>query len=153
MRAVIQRVTRAEVRSGGKLLSRIGPGLLVFVGIGLNDSAELCRRLAEKILTLRILNDEGGKMNRSILETGGGILCVSQFTLFGDARRGRRPSYTAAAPPAAAAPLYDRFVEELRLLAASQAISVQSGQFQAVMDVELVNDGPVTILVDTDRTF
>ncbi len=153
MRAVIQRVTRAEVRSGDRLLGRIGPGLLVLVGIGLNDSAESCRRLAEKVVTLRILNDENGRMNRSIVEAGGGILCVSQFTLFGDVRRGRRPSFIAAAPPAAAEPLYDRFVEELRLLAVPQGILFQSGRFQAMMQVESVNDGPVTILLDTDRAF
>ncbi len=150
MRAVVQRVSRAEVTAGGEVLGRIGRGLVVLIGIGAIDSIHEARFLAGKVLNLRILDDSEGKMNQSILETGGGILCVSQFTLYGDARRGRRPSYTAAAPPAVAQPLYEKFLEEVTARASPRGITVQSGRFQAMMQVELVNDGPVTILLDTD---
>ncbi len=150
MRAIVQRVSRAEVTAGGEVLGRIGRGLVVLIGVGAIDSIDEARFLAGKVLNLRILDDSEGKMNQSILETGGGILCVSQFTLYGDARRGRRPSYTAAAPPAVAQPLYEKFLEEVMALASPRGITVQSGRFQAMMQVELVNDGPVTILLDTD---
>lgn len=153
MRAVVQRVSRAEVRVGGKVVGRIGAGLLVLAGIGADDTAEAASLLTDKILNLRILDDEAGKMNRSILETGGGVLCVSQFTLYGDARRGRRPSYISAAAPAAAQPLFERLLEELRARAMPHGVLIESGQFQAMMEVELVNDGPVTILLDTGKAF
>jgi D-aminoacyl-tRNA deacylase len=153
VRAVVQRVSGAEVRAGGETVSRIGPGLLVLVGIGRHDTPESAVSLVDKVLNLRILNDELGRMNCSVLETGGSILCVSQFTLYGDVRRGRRPSYTDAAPPAVAEPLYRKFLEELSARALPQGILIQSGRFQAMMQVELVNDGPVTILLDTDKVF
>ncbi len=153
MRAVIQRVTRAEVRVGGQSVSRIDAGLLVLVGIGVNDTPASARSLAEKILHLRILNDDDGKMNRSVMDAGGAILCVSQFTLYGDARGSRRPSYTGAAAPEVAQPLYEVLLEDLRALAAPKGIAIESGRFQAMMEVELVNDGPVTILLDTEKSF
>ncbi len=145
MRAVIQRVGHASVTSGGKLLGSIGPGLLVFVGVTRGDGAETARWMAEKILRLRIFEDEAGKMNRSVEETGGGILVVSQFTLYGDAARVNRPSFTAAAPPEAAKPLYDAFVATL---ASMTSLPVATGAFGAAMEVALVNDGPVTILLE-----
>ncbi|MGH9326298.1 MAG: D-aminoacyl-tRNA deacylase [Terriglobia bacterium] len=153
MRAVVQRVTRAEVRVEGQTVARIGPGLLALVGIGMNDTPASAKNLAEKIVCLRILNDEQGKMNLSIMETGGAILCVSQFTLFGDARGGRRPSYTAAAPSSTARTLYEVLLEDLRTMATPKGVTVESGRFQAMMEVELVNDGPVTILLDTEKAF
>ncbi len=149
MRAVVQRVTRAEVRVNGRVVSRIGRGLLILVGIGTGDTSESGKALAEKIAHLRIFDDEQGKMNRSLLDRGGGVLCVSQFTLYGDCRKGRRPSYDRAASPGVARPLYEAFVESLRALGAS----VETGQFQAMMEVELVNDGPVTLLLDSERLF
>lgn len=153
MRAVVQRVRRAEVRVDGKVVGRIGPGLLVLVGVGINDTREAAKTLAEKLMSLRIFDDDEGKMNCSILERSGGVLCVSQFTLYGDARRGRRPSYIEAAPPTAAGPLYEKLLEEVRALALPRGVRVESGRFQAMMEVELVNDGPVTILLDTDKVF
>lgn len=151
MRAVVQRVSRAEVRSGGDVLGRIGRGLVVLIGVGAADSMDSARLLAGKVMNLRILDDGKGKMNRSILECGGGILCVSQFTLYGDTRRGRRPSFVGAAPPLVAQPLYEKFLEELTALASPRNVAIQSGRFQATMEVELVNDGPVTILLDTEQ--
>lgn len=153
MRAVIQRVSRAEVRVGGESVGRIGRGLAVLTGIGAGDTPEAAQTLARKVMNLRILDDESGKMNRSLLEAGGEVLCVSQFTLYGDARHGRRPSYVAAAPPETAEALYGKLLEELSVLGAPRGIRVASGRFQAMMEVELVNDGPVTILLDTDRIF
>jgi D-aminoacyl-tRNA deacylase len=153
VRAVVQRVRRAEVRVAGEPVGRIGSGLLVLMGVGRNDTPESAASLADKVLNLRILDDEQGKMNRSLLERGGSILCVSQFTLYGDARHGRRPSYIDAALPPAAEPLYQKFLEELRARALPQGVRVESGRFQAMMDVELVNDGPVTILLDSDKIF
>lgn len=153
MRAVIQRVSRAEVRVEGQSVARIGSGLLALVGIGVNDTPASARSLAEKILHLRILNDADGKMNRSVMDAGGAILCVSQFTLYGDARGSRRPSYTGAAAPGAAQSLYKVLLEDLRTLATPQGIAIESGRFQAMMEVELVNDGPVTILLDTEKVF
>jgi D-aminoacyl-tRNA deacylase len=153
MRAVVQRVSRAEVRIGKESLGSIGPGLLVLVGIGAQDTPESAAAIADKILNLRILDDHEGRMNYSILDTGGSVLCVSQFTLYGDARRGRRPSYTGAAPPASAEPLYQTLLEEIRARGSSRGVRVQSGRFQAMMQVELVNDGPVTILLDSEKAF
>jgi D-tyrosyl-tRNA(Tyr) deacylase len=149
MRAVVQRVTRAEVRVDGRVVGLIGHGLLVLVGIGKQDTAESGKALAEKVVNLRVFDDEQGRMNRSVLETGGAVLCVSQFTLYGDCRKGRRPSYDRAASPEAARSLYESFLASLRDL----GVSVETGEFQAMMDVELVNDGPVTLLLDTEKTF
>ena len=149
MRAVIQRVKRAEVWVDGDAVGRIGPGLLVLVGIGKDDNEKSGESLADKIAHLRIFDDEQGRMNRSLLETQGSVLCVSQFTLYGDCRKGRRPSYDRAAPPDLARPLYDAFLASLRGL----GLVVQSGQFQARMDVESINDGPVTLLLDTEKVF
>src|SRR5512146_2921291 len=139
VRAVIQRVGRASVTSEGKVLGAIGPGLLVFVGVAPGDGAATVLWMAEKILRLRIFEDEAGKMNRSVEEVGGGILVISQFTLLGDAARGNRPSFTGAAAPAAAAPLYDAMVRHLREAA---NVPVATGSFGAEMEVALVNDGP-----------
>lgn len=149
MRAVVQRVTRAEVRVDGQVVGRIGKGLLVLLGIAKTDEAESGKALAEKIASLRVFNDEQGKMNRSLIEAGGAVLCVSQFTLYGDCRKGRRPSYDRAAPPEAARALYESFVASLRAL----GVSVETGRFQAMMEVELVNDGPVTLLLDSEKLF
>jgi len=149
MRAVVQRVSRAEVRVEGRIVGAIGRGLLVLVGIAREDTPETGKVLAEKIANLRIFDDEQGRMNRSLLEAGGGVLCVSQFTLYGDCRKGRRPSYDRAASPEAARALYESFVESLGAL----GVKVETGEFRAMMDVELVNDGPVTLLLDTERMF
>jgi D-tyrosyl-tRNA(Tyr) deacylase len=149
MRAVVQRVQRAEVRVKGEVIGRIGPGLVVLVGIAQTDSDADLKVLTEKIVNLRVFEDEQGKMNRSLLESGGQVLCVSQFTLYGDCRKGRRPSYDQAAGPEAARRLYDDFVAALR----AHGIPVATGQFQAMMEVELVNDGPVTLLLDSEKKF
>jgi len=149
MRAVLQRVSRAEVRVDGRVVGRIGRGLLVLVGIARGDTEEVGKLLAERIVNLRIFDDEQGRMNRSLLETGGGVLCVSQFTLYGDCRKGRRPSYDGAASPDAARSLYESFVGSLRGL----GVTVETGEFRALMDVELVNDGPVTLLLDSEKVF
>jgi D-aminoacyl-tRNA deacylase len=157
MRAVLQRVKRAEVRVDGEVVGRIGPGLLVLVGVAADDTPERARWLAEKTVNLRVFNDPQGRMNKSILEAGpeveAGILCVSQFTLYGDCRKGRRPSYDKAAPPEAARRLYYLFLDSLRDLLRGSNVSVQTGQFQAMMDVDLVNDGPVTLLLDSEKLF
>ncbi len=145
MRAVIQRVRRASVTSEGKLLGSIGPGLLVLVGIAPGDDAAGVRWMAEKIVRLRIFEDAAGKMNRSVEDVGGGILVVSQFTLYGDAARGNRPSFTAAAPPEVAKPLYEELVGALGSMSSRP---VATGTFGAAMEVALVNDGPVTILLE-----
>jgi len=149
MRAVVQRVKRAEVRVGNELVARIGCGFVVLVGVGKNDTEAAGKALAEKIAHLRLFEDDEGKMNRSLREAGGQVLCVSQFTLYGDCRKGRRPSYDQAAAPETALFLYERFVEALR----QQGIPTETGRFRAMMDVELVNDGPVTVLLDSDRLF
>lgn len=149
MRAVVQRVSRAEVSVEGRVVGRIGRGLLVLVGIAAGDTPESGRTLAEKIVNLRVFDDAQGKMNRSLLEAGGDVLSVSQFTLLGDCRKGRRPSFDRAAAPDLARPLYEAFLDSLRALGAN----VQTGQFQAMMDVELVNDGPVTLLLDSEKFF
>lgn len=149
MRAVIQRVREARVDVKGQTVGRIGPGFLVFVGVGQKDTDADARALAAKIAHLRVFSDEQGLMNRSLLDTGGAALVVSQFTLWGDCRKGRRPSFAAAARPEAARTLYERFSDSLR----QEGISVATGVFQEMMDVFLINDGPVTLLIDTEKTF
>ena len=149
MRAVVQRVSEANVRIGGMEVGRIGAGLLVLVGVGTGDKAEESAWMADKIMGLRVFDDGAGKMNLSVLDTGGSILAVSQFTLYGDCRKGRRPGYSAAARPEEAIPLYERFVFLLR----EGGIHVETGIFQAEMQVSLVNDGPVTLLLDSRKAF
>jgi D-aminoacyl-tRNA deacylase len=145
MRAVIQRVTSCSVTVENQLISRIGPGLMVLLGVAREDEPADADWLAEKVAGLRIFEDENGKMNRSLVDTNGEMLVVSQFTLFGDCRKGRRPSFINAAPPEKAENLYLHFVNRMRQL----GIPVQTGQFQAMMAVALVNDGPVTLIVDS----
>jgi D-aminoacyl-tRNA deacylase len=149
MRAVVQRVRQASVVVAGREVARIGPGLLVLLGVGQGDTDAEAALLAEKVVHLRIFGDEAGHMNLSALETRGSLLVVSQFTLYGDARKGRRPSFVQAAPPAEAERLYRRFVEALR----ASGLEVGEGVFQADMDVALVNQGPVTILLDGGKAF
>jgi D-tyrosyl-tRNA(Tyr) deacylase len=149
MRAVIQRVTRAAVRVNGSVTGEITQGLLVLLGVAQGDQETDARFLADKIAALRVFEDDAGKMNRSVSEVGGAVLAVSQFTLLGDARKGNRPSFTAAAPPDQAASLYDRFCAMLE----EHGLPVATGLFRAHMEVELVNDGPVTILLDSARIF
>ncbi len=149
MRAAIQRVTRARVIVDARVVGEIQSGLLVLLGVGRADNPEAAAYLAEKIANLRIFADEAGKMNRSLLDTGGSALVVSQFTLYADTRGGRRPSYVQAAPPEDANRLYQEFVRSLRSL----GVRVETGVFQAHMEVELVNQGPVTILLDSEKTF
>jgi D-tyrosyl-tRNA(Tyr) deacylase len=149
MRAVIQRVKKAEVRVNGRAVGAVGAGLVVLLGIGKEDTLEAAESLADKIVNLRIFDDQQGRMNRSLSETGGGLLCVSQFTLYGDCRKGRRPSYDRAARPDTACRLYEAFVRSVR----ARGVAVETGQFQAMMEVELVNDGPVTLLLDSERVF
>ena len=144
MRAVIQRVIRGCVSVEGRALAEIGPGLVILVGIGPGDTEEYARSLAEKVANLRIFDDAQGKMNRSILEAGGEALVVSQFTLYADARKGRRPSFTEAALPAVARPLVERFAQDLHDL----GVPVKTGEFGAHMVVEIINDGPVTLWLD-----
>jgi len=149
MRAVVQRVKRAEVRVDGNAVGAVGEGMLVLLGVGKEDTPETAESLANKIINLRIFDDEHGRMNRSLSETRGGLLCVSQFTLYGDCRKGRRPSYDRAAPPEMARQLYEVFLASVR----ANGIAVEAGVFQAMMEVELVNDGPVTLLLDSERVF
>jgi D-aminoacyl-tRNA deacylase len=149
MRAVLQRVTRARVLVDGAVAGEIGPGLAVLVAVGREDTAATAAAMAEKVVHLRIFNDVAGKMNLSLVDTSGAVLAVSQFTLYGDARGQRRPSFIQAAPPDQGKALYEEFVRALRSL----GVKVETGVFQAHMSVELVNDGPVTILLDTDKTF
>lgn len=149
MRAVVQRVSRCVVRVSGSTVGEIASGLLVLLAVGRDDAEADLAAMADKVCNLRIFCDESGKMNRSVAEEGGALLVVSQFTLYGDARRGRRPSYSEAAEPAKARALYERFLELVR----SRGLAVASGRFQEAMEVELVNDGPVTILLDTARAF
>ncbi|MBW3669766.1 MAG: D-tyrosyl-tRNA(Tyr) deacylase [Actinobacteria bacterium] len=144
MRAVVQRVRWAKVTVGGEVVGRVGPGLCVLVGVARGDSPGAARKLADKVWGLRIFDDDAGVMNRSAAEVGGAVLVVSQFTLYGDVSRGRRPSWIAAAPPEEAEPLVAEVVEALRTLGAV----VQTGRFRAEMVVELANDGPVTLLVE-----
>jgi len=149
VRAVVQRVSEASVRVAGELKGEIGPGLVVLLGVQVEDGDADADALAEKVLNLRIFPDEAGHMNRSLLETQGSLLVVSQFTLLGDARKGRRPSFVDAARPEEADRLYLRFVERLRL----SQLAVATGVFRAEMDVALVNQGPVTILLDSRKQF
>jgi len=149
MRAVIQRVSRAKVTVAGQVSGEIGPGLVVLLGVGKEDSPAIAKTMAEKVANLRIFEDERGKMNLSLLEVKGNALVVSQFTLYGDARGQRRPSFISAGPPELAKKLYEEFSETLRGL----GVTVGTGIFQAMMSVELVNEGPVTILLDSDKTF
>ena len=149
MRAVVQRVRRASVRISGQTVGEIAQGLLVLVGVGQNDSEAAAVYLADKIAGLRIFDYDAGRMNRAVGEIGGAVLVVSQFTLLGDVRRGKRPSFDAAARPEAARKLYEYFVEELR----ARGLRCETGRFQEMMEVELVNDGPVTILLDSEKSF
>jgi D-tyrosyl-tRNA(Tyr) deacylase len=150
MRAVVQRVSRASVRVNDAVIGTIGAGLAVLVGAGAGDSAPDADYLAQKVAHLRIFPDDAGKMNRSVLDVQGGVLVISQFTLYGDARQSRRPSFTGALEPASARVLCERLVTVLRELGVSR---VETGEFGAHMQVELVNDGPVTILVDSRKLF
>lgn len=145
MRAVVQRVSSAAVSVGGEELGRIGPGLCVLVGVGKDDTDGDATALASKVVTLRIFEDDAGKMNRSLLDSGGQLLAISQFTLYGDTRKGRRPSFEAAMEPDGANALFERFCEHCRALGAT----VQTGKFRSHMEVTLTNDGPVTIVLDT----
>ena len=147
MRAVVQRVTRGGVTVDDRVTGEIGKGLVVLLGIAKDDTKSEADYLASKIVALRIFDDEAGKMNLSVKDVGGGLLVVSQFTLYGDVRRGLRPSWSDAAPPEIAEPLYDYFVETSRKLIQP----VETGSFRASMQVELVNDGPVTLLIDSDH--
>lgn len=149
MRAVVQRVTEGAVEVDDRRVGEIGPGLVVLLGVARDDTRDDAEYLAEKIANLRIFNDEQGKMNRSLIEAAGEMLVVSQFTLYGDVRRGRRPSYTDAAEPERANALYEYFVEQTRRI----GIKVETGVFQAMMQVSLINDGPVTILIDSRKCF
>jgi len=149
MRAVIQRVSRAKVTMGEEGTGEIGSGLLVLLGVGLCDELGDADLLAEKTIGLRIFEDSDGKMNRALADVGGSVLVVSQFTLYGDARKGRRPSFDAAAPPQKARTLYEYFVGRIR----AAGLRCETGRFQERMAVELVNDGPVTILLDSEKTF
>ncbi len=149
MRSVVQRVFRAQVTIDGELVGAIGTGLLVLVGIHNEDSEKETRWMAEKIAGLRIFEDERGLMNRSVVDIGGEMLIVSQFTLYGDCRKGRRPGYSAAARPETAEPLYQHFVQMIR----GSGIQAATGRFGAMMQVELVNDGPVTLMLDSAGTF
>jgi len=149
MRAVVQRVKSANVKVEGKPVSEIGAGVLIFLGVAHEDTATEIAYIANKVANLRIFEDEEGKMNCSLLDTGGAALVVSQFTLYGDCRKGRRPSFIKAARPELANALYEQFITALE----QQNIPTQGGTFQAMMDVELVNDGPVTILLDSDKQF
>ncbi|MBS3809552.1 MAG: D-tyrosyl-tRNA(Tyr) deacylase [Desulfobacterales bacterium] len=145
MIAVVQRVKNSSVGVNGQIVGSIGPGLLVLLGVAESDSEKDIAYMAEKIVNLRIFPDDQGRMNRSLLDAGGQMLVVSQFTLLGDCRKGRRPSFVAAAPPEKAEAFYTRFVENVR----QKGIAVETGQFQAMMDVSLVNDGPVTLIVES----
>lgn len=149
MRAVIQRVRRARVSVEGRVVGEIGAGALVLLGIGKGDSNEVAELLAERTANMRIFEDSDRKMNRSLLESGGAALVVSQFTLYGDLRRGRRPGFERAAPPAEANRIYEEYVGRLKAF----GVPVETGIFQAHMLVELENDGPVTILIDSEKVF
>ncbi|MGC2476531.1 MAG: D-aminoacyl-tRNA deacylase [Candidatus Sulfotelmatobacter sp.] len=149
MRAVVQRVSRSKVTVKDWTTGEIGLGLLVLLGVGQGDTEVDATYLADKIAGLRIFEDEDGKMNRSVVDVGGSVLAVSQFTLYGDVRRGKRPSFDAAAPPEPARRLYEFFVERLR----GAGLRCETGRFQEMMQVELVNEGPVTILLDSHKAF
>ena len=149
MRAVVQRVSRAGVSVEGRATGEIGAGVVVLVAVGREDTAATASAMAEKVANLRIFGDDAGKMNRSLVDMGGGALVISQFTLYGDARGQRRPSFIQAAPPELGKALYEEFVSALKAL----GVQVETGVFQAHMSVELVNDGPVTILLDSEKNF
>lgn len=149
MRAVVQRVSRAKVTVNEQISGEIGLGLLVLLGVGQEDTEADATYLSEKIAGLRIFEDEHGKMNRSVQDVGGSVLAVSQFTLYGDVRRGKRPSFDAAAPPDHARRLYEFFVGRIR----AAGLRCETGRFQEMMQVELVNEGPVTILLDSGKVF
>ena len=149
MRCVVQRVTSASVAVGKEITGAIGPGMLVLIGVSAEDGEADLKYIAEKVPHLRIFDDENGVMNRSVLDTGGAILAVSQFTLYGDARGGRRPSYIRAARPEKANGMYERLIDLWRNL----GIRVETGRFRTEMQVSLVNDGPVTILLDSEKSF
>jgi D-tyrosyl-tRNA(Tyr) deacylase len=149
MRLVVQRVSRAKVTVEDRATGEIGAGLMILLGVGKEDTSAVAATMAEKACNLRIFEDEQGKMNRSLLDVKGEALVVSQFTLYGDARGQRRPSFITAAPPELAKKLYEEFCEAIRGL----GVKVGTGVFQAMMSVELVNEGPVTILIDSDKTF
>ena len=149
MRTVVQRVSRAQVSVKGEITGQIGLGLLVLLGVGRDDTEADASYLAQKIAGLRIFEDDGGKMNRSLLEIGGAVLAVSQFTLYADVRRGNRPSFDAAAPAEKARQLYGYFVDQIR----AAGIVCETGRFQEMMKVELINEGPVTILLDSGKAF
>jgi D-aminoacyl-tRNA deacylase len=149
MRAVVQRVTRASVKVNGKFTGTIAVGLLVLLGVARDDTEDDALYLAEKIAGLRIFEDDAGKMNLSVSDVGGAVLAVSQFTLFGDVKKGKRPSFDAAARPEQARELYERFVAQIRAF----GLTCETGRFQETMEVELVNHGPVTILLDSKKLF
>ncbi len=149
MRTVVQRVTRAKVTVEGEIVGEIGNGLVVLLGVAREDTETDADYLAEKIVALRIFDDESGRMNRSVKDTGHGVLVVSQFTLYGDVRRGLRPSWSEAAAPEIAEPLYEHFVLKIK----SRVSEVATGSFRKTMQVDLVNDGPVTILLDSRKQF
>jgi D-tyrosyl-tRNA(Tyr) deacylase len=149
MRALVQRASRAKVTVGAEIVGEIGTGLLVLLGVGRDDSRSDADYLADKIIGLRIFEDPGGKMNLSVAEVSGALLVVSQFTLYGDTRRGKRPSFDAAAPPEKARELYEYFVEKIQ----ASGLRCETGRFQETMQVELLNEGPVTILLDSTKTF
>ena len=146
MRVLLQRVTRAGVSVGGEVRGSVGPGLMALVGVGPDDTADVARTLADKSVDLRIFRDDDGRTNRSLLDTGGAVLVVSQFTLYGDTRKGRRPSFIHAAPPELAAELVEVFAQAIE----ARGVTVGRGEFGAEMAVELVNDGPMTIWLDSD---
>jgi len=148
MRVVLQRVGSAHVRVDDAEVGRIGPGLLIYVGVGKEDNSEDVDYMVGKIRDIRIFEDDDGRMNRSVVDAGGELLVVSQFTLYGDCRRGHRPSFESAAQPGEARPLYDEFVKKLR----TSGLRVETGQFQTMMAVELVNDGPVTLVVESRKS-
>ena len=149
MRAVIQRVSRAQVRVEGQIVGEIGKGILLLLGVGKGDTKPQADSLLEKLVNLRIFEDEAGKMNLSLLDVGGALMVISQFTLYADCRKGRRPSFTDAGSPEEAKALYEYFIHQAR----SRGLIVASGIFQALMEVELINFGPVTILLDSSRDF
>jgi D-tyrosyl-tRNA(Tyr) deacylase len=149
MRAVVQRVSRASVTVEGRVAGEIGNGLMVLLGVGREDTSTVATSMAEKVANLRIFEDDQGKMNRSLLDVNGSALVVSQFTLYGDARGQRRPSFISAAPPEKAKALYEEFTVAMQ----GMGITVATGIFQTMMSVELVNEGPVTILLDSEKTF
>ena len=149
MRCVVQRVTQASVTSGGTLAGSVGPGMMVLIGVSAEDTEKDLKYIVEKVMNLRVFDDENGVMNKSVLDVGGSILAVSQFTLYGDARGGRRPSYFRAAKPEMANQLYEKAVAAWR----ENGIHVETGRFRTEMMVSLVNDGPVTILLDSEKAF